>query len=74
MIRIAFTTNKDTVSANVTTVEKAADMLFMVLFAHGNDATRARADANALERAFKNVKQRRFDLREAGLYSVEVVR
>lgn len=74
MIRITFSTNNDTVSANVTTVEKAADMLFMVLFAHGNDATHARSDANAMERAFKNVKQRRFDLREVGRYSVEVVR
>ena len=78
MITIIYTMhagNKTAVaSTKVRTVSDAADTLYMVLTAHYGNVDKARADANSLERAFKNRKRRRFDLIDVGKFAFAVTR
>ena len=77
MITVIYTAQVENIavaSTKVRTVSDASDVLYMVLTSHYKDADKARVDANSLERAFKNKKQRRFDLIDVGKFAFAVTR
>lgn len=72
---VTFTTFKkdgtqETATAGARTVRECADMAYMILTAQYQDANAARADANSVERQFKEWRNKRAVIILAGVFSL----